>query len=211
MNTPEALTGQIAAAFPTPPNTVRRALDLLGQARRAEQDKRKQEQEQAGTEGKDKPAVSGKATPEAGRAADDLPRPWDPATCPTRLRADVWSWCEHVAAWLNHEYCWRPDTMIPACWPAHPHIARELAALAVLRFTADRSRSPEPIEEWHRTIYPMFCQRMTDRLGESTCRTGKHTDWPAAARHATYLDTHTTRADAIAADTSAAGGLHVIR
>jgi hypothetical protein len=35
---------------------------------------------------------------------------------------------------------------------------------------------------WHRYVLPMFLERMQGRLGESTCRTGKHVDWPAEGR-----------------------------
>jgi hypothetical protein len=45
----------------------------------------------------------------------NLPRPWDPSTCPQDLRAAVWGWCDNVAEWINHEYAWRPTQMIPLC------------------------------------------------------------------------------------------------
>jgi hypothetical protein len=37
--------------------------------------------------------------------------------------------------------------MIPACWPRHPHIGRELPVLAVLRWTAENAAGPELVEE----------------------------------------------------------------
>ena len=92
--------------------------------------------------------------------------------------------------------------MIPACWPAHPHIARELAVLAVLRWNAEQAEDPAPIEVWHRDTYPGFCHRMTQRLGESTCRAGRHIDWPAAPRHAAYLDATRDRIDTITSDSA---------
>lgn len=153
----------ILAPFPQPPGGMLTALEHLQVLRRGD------------------PA-------EMAAAGDltDLARPWDPASCPAGLREAVWNWCDKVAGWLNHEYAWRPAQMIPPCWPHHPHIARELAVLAFCRWAAEESTGPEAVEEWHRYAYPMFCDRMTSRLGESTCRTGTHIDWPAAGRHATF-------------------------
>jgi hypothetical protein len=119
----------------------------------------------------------------------NLPRPWDPAAGPRDLRLQVWEWCDEVAAWLNREYAWKPVTMIPACWPLHPHIARELPVLACLRYVADRETIPDLVEEWHRNSLPQFLQRMTVRLGESHCGQGKpHQEWPAAGRFAAFIE-----------------------
>lgn len=68
----------------------------------------------------------------------------------------------------------------------HPHIAHELAVLACLRVEAEAATAPDELESWHREALPQFLDRMTARLGESSCRTGTHTDWPAAARHDAY-------------------------
>jgi hypothetical protein len=119
----------------------------------------------------------------------DLPRPWEPASCPDDLRTAIWEWCDAVAGWLNDEFAWRPAQMVPPCWPRHPHLARELPILAVLRWEAEESTSPDLLEDWHRYALPMFGDRMATRLGESTCHTtGKHQDWPAAGRAAAYHD-----------------------
>lgn len=118
---------------------------------------------------------------------DDLARPWEPATCSPRLREQLWWWCDEVAAWLNNDYAWRPGQLIPACWPAHPHLAHELPVLACLRVDAEAAITPEPLDAWHREALPQFVDRMSARLGESGCRTGSHTDWPAAARHDAYF------------------------
>jgi len=67
-----------------------------------------------------------------------------------------------------------------------------LAVLAILRWNAEESTTPEPIEEWHRYAFPMFCDRMTNRLGESACRTAKHIDWPAESRYASYTGEQAT-------------------
>ena len=91
---------EILTRFPPPPGAVRNALAQLQILRRGDGD-------------------------EIAAAGDlvDPPRPWDPATCPNELREAVWSWCDSVAEWLNHEYAWRPTQMIPLCWPHHAHIA----------------------------------------------------------------------------------------
>jgi hypothetical protein len=112
-----------------------------------------------------------------------LPRPWDPASCSARLRHQIWLWCDDVAAWLNRSYAWRPADLIPQCWLQHPHIAAELPVLACQRFLAAESVGLELLEDWHRQTLPMFTDRLIARLGESGCRTGRHIEWPAAARY----------------------------
>jgi hypothetical protein len=157
---------QILSPFPRPPGVVLLSLEQL--------------------------AVLQSSTPAEIRAIGDLtelPRPWEPVSCPDDLRAAVWEWCDAVAVWLNDDFAWRPTQMIPPCWPRHPQIARELPLLSVLRWEAERSASPDMLEDWHRNTYPMFGDRLVIQLGESTCRTAaKHQDWPAAGRAATYSD-----------------------
>lgn len=148
----------ILQPFPQPALAVANALDRLDKARR---------------------------TP--GAITDTLPQPWEPTTCPDTLRRHVWTWCDQVALWVNHEYVWRPTQLIPACWPRHPHIARELAALASQRWIAEQTCTPERIEEWHHYTLPGFLDRMTSRLGESKCRDGTHQDWPAQPRYTAML------------------------
>jgi hypothetical protein len=178
---------RIASPFPVPPGAVVRALELLQILRRGDPDEM---------------AEAGDLT--------NLPRPWDPATCPTELREAVWEWCDLVAAWVNRDYVWRPTHIIPACWPHHPHIARELAVLAILRWNAEESSSPEGVEEWHRYSFPLYCDRMSNRLGESTCRTGKHIDWPAEGRYGAFAedDSSEERQRVIYADTRPVAQLH---
>ncbi len=118
---------------------------------------------------------------------DDLPRPWDPTSCAGELRYDLWTWCDQVAEWVNQDYAWRPTLMVPACWPKHAHIAQELPTLACLRYAAGRASGPELLEDWHRYALPGFLERMTGRLGEGSCRSGKHNDWPAKPRHQAHL------------------------
>ena len=111
-----------------------------------------------------------------------LPRPWDPPSCPPTLRTQVWAWLDQVADWVNHEYTWQPDRFIPSCWPAHPHIAHELAVIADLRRTAGYAFSGDALEEWHRYALPAFLDRVASRMG-TCCGPAKHDDWPAAGRH----------------------------
>ena len=122
-----------------------------------------------------------------GLDLDRLPRPWEAATCDRRLRRQLWEWCESVVAWINSDYMWRATSMIPACWPQHPQLTHELPVLACLRWAAEETTRPEPLEEWHRVTLPAFLDRLTQRLDKSTClTTGKHEDWPGRARYQAY-------------------------
>jgi hypothetical protein len=163
---------------PPPPPLVRHALDRLAAARRGD--------------------------PADLVTLGELARPWDPATCGPPLRTQIWAWCELFAAWINRTYGWRPTQLIPACWPHHPHVAAELPVLACLRVAAEDALSPDPLDEWHRNTLPLFFDRLADRVGDATCRTGTHTAWPAAARDATYHSEVLTadRAARLAADTN---------
>ena len=179
----------IVEPFPEPPGSILRAWELLQVVRRGDADE----------------MTSMKVS------LDHLPRPWIPAGCPDELREAIWSWCDAVAAWLNREYTWRPTQLIPPCWPRHPHIANELPVLAFLRWLAEDNLNPDALDEWHRYTFQMFLDRMTARLGESSCRTGKHQDWPADSRYATYLGQANERADLIHVDTHPAISLRTGR
>lgn len=112
-----------------------------------------------------------------------LARPWDPATCvDPHLRTEVWRWLDAVVAWLNHEYVWNPETMIPACWPRHPHLLHEVAVLADLRRRAGVALTADALEEWHRYALPAFHERLRRRLGAS-CQGAGHESWPALGRY----------------------------
>jgi hypothetical protein len=78
--------------------------------------------------------------------------------------------------------------MIPGCWPEHPHLAQEIPVLACQRAAAEAAYTPDLLEEWHRYTLTTFLDRAVSRLGESSCRTGKHIDWPAGPR----FDAHTS-------------------
>ena len=120
-----------------------------------------------------------------------LPRPWDPPSCPPALRTQVWVWLDQVADWINHEYIWAPEGFIPSCWPAHPHIAHELAVIADLRRTAGCALRADALEDWHRYALPAFLDRVTSRIG-TCCGPAKHDDWPAAGRHREFRSERAT-------------------
>ncbi|NMM16639.1 MAG: hypothetical protein HHJ11_18830 [Phycicoccus sp.] len=130
-----------------------------------------------------------------------LARPWDPASCvDTRLRADIWQWLEQVVTWLNHEYVWDADAMIPSCWPRHPHLVHELAVLADLRRRASLALTADALEEWHRYALPAFTDRMRQRLRQH-CQDGGHQPWPAQGRHTRHQDETSCRDRAAACRT----------
>ena len=175
---------RIVTPFPQPPGSVQRAWELLQVVRRGDADE----------------------IAESGIDMDNLERPWVPGDCGDELREGVWIWCDAVAAWISREYTWKPTHLVPPCWPRHPHIANELPVLAFARWLAEDALGPESLEDWHRYAFPMFLDRMHNRLGESTCRVGKHQDWPAESRYTSYFgdELANDRADVIFADTHAA-------
>lgn len=177
----------ITALFPEPDRLIRHA---FGQLRVAT----------SGTEEE-------KATQLGGVNPADLPRPWDPSSCPPALRKHVWVWLDRVAAWINHEYTWQVDRLIPGCWPAHPHIAHELAVVAALRHDAGFAYSADALEDWHRYTLPGFLDRMATRLGPNACPPGKHSDWPAIGRFKDFESTGAIqrRGSAFEADQKYAG------
>lgn len=153
----------IVSTFPPPPPVIRHVLHTLATLRSGDKD----------------------AIDKVGSTAG-LWRPWIASSVPAEFREKLWLWCDDVAGWLNGGYAWRPINLIPSCWPRHPHLAQELPVLACLRTFAEDATGPELLEDWHRQALPTFFERLTVRLGESTCRTGQHQDWPAASRYAAY-------------------------
>lgn len=117
-----------------------------------------------------------------------LPRPWDPATCPGGLRAELWTWLDEVAGWINTEHLWSLQISgVPACWPAHPHIAHDLAVIASSRYLTTYAVSPAPLEEWHRYALPAFLNRLNERLGIG-CVAEHQRQRPRAPRDQDFVD-----------------------
>ena len=122
-----------------------------------------------------------------------LPKPWDPPTCRNpHLRAELWTWLDAVATWINHEYMWDPDGTIPPCWPLHPHIVHELAVMADQRRRAGIALDSNALEEWHRYTLPGFLERLRGRL-KAHCEPD-HQPWPARSRYVRHTgDGHAQR------------------
>jgi hypothetical protein len=113
---------------------------------------------------------------------DELPRPWEPASCTSGTRAVIWIWLDEVATWINDQHLWsvsRPG--IPECWPDHPHIIHDLAAVACARYYASLTLNPLALETWHRDTLPAFLSRLTERIGDS-CQPGEHAPRPRHER-----------------------------
>ena len=117
--------------------------------------------------------------------ADDLPRPWDPATCrDAELRREVWQWLDQVVDWINTEYGWDVTGLIPGCWYRHPHLVHDLGAVADQRRRAGSAFTSDDLEEWQRYCLPMFLDRMRIRV-RSYCD-DSHKDPPGRARILRY-------------------------
>ena len=122
-----------------------------------------------------------------------LPRPWEPGTCTNSdLRLELWQWLEAVVTWLNSQYVWDVATMIPSCWPQHPHLVHEIAVLADQRRRAGTALSSDALEEWHRYALPAFTERMRQRL-KTHCDEG-HQAWPAKGRFTRHTAEDTVEA-----------------
>lgn len=133
-----------------------------------------------------------------------LPRPWDPATCThPDLRHDLWVWLERVVTWVNTQHVWDAGEMIPACWPHHPHLVRDLSVLADQRRRAGTALTSDPLEEWHRYALPAFTERTRNRI-KTHCEDG-HQTWPAKGRFARHTGAPATadRGGAFRADVRA--------
>jgi hypothetical protein len=123
-----------------------------------------------------------------------MPRPWDPPTCrDPLLRAELWDWLERVVIWLNHEYVWDTEGMIPACWVHHPHLVHDLAVVADRRRRAGLSLTSADLEEWHRYVLSDFFTRMSTRL-RSHCNSKDHQPWPVRGRFVRHCSPESTEA-----------------
>lgn len=116
---------------------------------------------------------------------ESLPRPWDLTTIDDQdLRWDVWTWLEACAIWLNTQHTWFSQDQIPACWPEHPPLIRELSTLAFQRYEAGEAGNPDALEAWHRLALPAFLERTREqRLGCNET----HKSWPGRAEMNRHL------------------------
>jgi hypothetical protein len=86
---------------------------------------------------------------------------------PPQLREQLWLWLDAVVGCLVTEYVWEVADTIPACWPQHPHLVREIAVLADQRRRAGHAFTSDALEEWHRYSLATFTERMKSRLRTS--------------------------------------------
>ncbi|MCM0621928.1 hypothetical protein [Nocardioides bruguierae] len=104
------------------------------------------------------------------RRLAELPRPWDPGSCPRDLLAELWPWIADVVDWLNSQ--WMPDdARVPMCWPDHADLCQWLAALAAARYTASFGVAADTVHIWAASWFP----ELHRRIGLlRTCRMGRH-------------------------------------
>lgn len=124
-------------------------------------------------EGEDAPAG---VDPETGEAIPRLVRPWDLSALTGDLEEGVWAWLDDVVMWLNYAYGWQDDQVIPPCWPEHPGLALDLAALSFGRIDAYATSTAAYVGRWH-SDWEDCQRRMSAAVGESgrDCRRDKHT------------------------------------
>lgn len=128
-----------------------------------------------------------------------LPRPWDPGSIDLpQLREELWDWLEAVVDWINTEHVWNPTHLVPACWPAHPHLVHEIAVLADQRHKAGQANHSDALEEWHRYALPAFFDRRRARI--HTACDSRHHDWPARPGHVRFQQQETDRKQHYAGD-----------
>ena len=80
----------------------------------------------------------------------------------------------------NNTFVVKPGQLIPSCWPAHPGLAREIAALYATWITAfhQTKATPPDAAYWYDRTLPGFQDRITMWLGRDpdACRAGQHPD-----------------------------------
>jgi hypothetical protein len=130
-------------------------------------------------------AVRDKERAQTVGAVDDLPRPWAPDTChDPQLRREVWQWLDRVVDWINAEYAWNVDGLVPECWYLHPHLVHELGVVADQRRHAGSAFTSDDLEDWQRYCLPSFLDRTRHRIG-SYCEY-EHKEPPGRARILRY-------------------------
>ncbi len=120
----------------------------------------------------------------AAEAEDQAPhvRPWELGSLPEPLREPTWAWLDSAVSWINHCYGWKAETVIPACWQQHPHLALDFAVLAFAREFAARSTLTRELRYWHDDLQGFYL-RMREAIGETglkDCQRGKHGERPSS-------------------------------
>ncbi|GAB2872812.1 hypothetical protein [Streptomyces mayteni] len=109
---------------------------------------------------------------------EPAPNPWDLCALTGDLETAVWTWLDHVAHWLNTTYGHTDGHVIPGCWPHHPAIAHELAAIAFTRIEVYSASTAAYIPRWHADLDD-FHRRMDTSLGpNSPCGRVRHDELP---------------------------------
>lgn len=116
------------------------------------------------------------------------PRPWSWATLTSGQARELVGQLDRFADHHNATYVVNDKHLILGCWPLHPGLAHELAALYgawVTAFSGGLS-SAELALAWHDRWLPGFHDRLPGWYGVGTdvCRPGQHVDgWnPATAK-----------------------------
>ncbi|GAA3862147.1 hypothetical protein [Streptomyces sedi] len=106
------------------------------------------------------------------------PRPWDLCSLDGELAAVVFSWLDEVAVWHNATYAGQDHQVIPACWPQHPSVAHDLAALAFSRVDVYQAATAAYVPRWHHDL-ESFHHRLAATLGPNPpCLRGDHDALP---------------------------------
>jgi hypothetical protein len=115
------------------------------------------------------------------------PRPWSWPSLTVAQAKDLREQLDRFVEHYNRTYVVNDKLLILGCWPWHPGLAHELAALYaqwVVAFCG--SVAAEPALYWHDRWLPGFQQRLPGwyGVGSDVCRPGLHVDdWnPAAAK-----------------------------
>ena len=122
-------------------------------------------------------------------AAKDPPPP--PRRWADRANADAWAalvdWVDNLVA----DYSIIGNNYIPPCWPAHPGVVEELAALWrawVAAVTADEAADAGALDlaEWHeRCLWPCLRRVQSNQYTTTECLTAAEHKPSAAVPHLT--------------------------
>jgi hypothetical protein len=117
--------------------------------------------------------------------------PWNWAALPSDHRETLVKLVDGFVASYNQWWAMTDAQLVPPCWPRHPALAYDLAALAWTFHWAylDRQVTPDRAARFQAQLVP-FADRLERWLGEQPdeCRAGRHArDWrrvSTTGRHA---------------------------